>query len=181
MNFMRCSTYEKPQEFKGQYLSNNKIIQKYVELSKNNITNINTKYDKYKDYMYCKYKDTLCKYAIDYKKIEVLKWALNNDFNYSYTDCQIAIKKNFPDALNAILVKNNIKDKKLLEKASAKRQGIKNLSNETLNTLSSEIKTSLNNYIKKSSETSHLNNEEKNNLCKIVDKIVDKNLPNNNY
>ena len=64
--------------------------------------------------MRCKYKDTLCKYAIEYNKLGVLKWALENNFNYSYNDCITAIDKNNPDALGLILKENNYK--KLLEK-----------------------------------------------------------------
>jgi len=30
MNYIKCSRHEKPEEFKHQYLSSNKIIKKYV-------------------------------------------------------------------------------------------------------------------------------------------------------
>ena len=191
-----CEQHNKPEEFKKLSFermkkiitgnnTNNQKIRKYVQLSGNTNTNTKTKYDQYKNYMYCKYYNVLCRYAIDYKKIEVLKWALENNFNYSYKDCEIAINNNFPEALEEILKKNV--DEKWLEK----KEGLvptNNIMNVAIETIETKLMSN-NNMIKfrKIIKTRLINcidnprnrtfsNEYKKNLKDILNKYLHYNL-----
>ena len=189
-----CEQHSKPEEFKKLSLermkkfvignnTNNQKIRKYVELSGN--TNIKIKYDQYKNYMYCKYYNVLCRYAIDHKKINVLKWALNNNFNYSYKDCEIAINNNFPEALEEILKKN------VVEKWLEKKEGFvqtENIMNVVIETIETKLITNKNiikftEIIKKrlmncidNPRNRTFSNEYKKNLKDILNKY----LPTNN-
>ena len=103
----RCIIYNKPNQFKLKLQlssnTNNIKLRSYVK----SLENLNTSIKQYKNYMYCKYQKNLCQLAIEYRKINILKWALDNEFYYYEKDCAIAINNNFPEALEAMLEKNS--------------------------------------------------------------------------
>lgn len=126
-----CFFQKKPNNLKMTKFTSKNKLNNYVS-SKNNIKK---NYEEYKDYFLCKYRENLVSYTIKYKKNDLLKWALYNDFNYSYDDCATTIDENLPKALEEILKKNQ--EKKLLEKKLAHQQGLEY--NQMINSNKQEI------------------------------------------
>lgn len=94
------NTSKKPE---GLNNSKNNGLNTYVNTIGNK--NISSKLANYKNYMLSEYKYKLCPSAASKGKVNILKWALNNGFEYGFGTCEAAINANSPECLKLVLNK----------------------------------------------------------------------------
>jgi hypothetical protein len=99
------NTSKKPNNLINYNKNNNNLSKSKEYISTIENKDIDIKLKNHKDYMLAKYKYHLCNLAIKANKINVLRWALDNGFDYNDSTCEVAIDENNKEALKMIINK----------------------------------------------------------------------------
>jgi hypothetical protein len=91
-------------------------LEKYLNSTNNNKKSINSRLANYTEYMFKLYKKSLCDLVAIRNKVNILKWAIDNNFIYGWSTVEASIKGKSIECLKLVLSIMKKKSIKILKK-----------------------------------------------------------------